>query len=101
MVPGLEERLMNGSEEEIFHIADLVHCYVSTHCSYFPPDTKVFRSKEDLPMPGLMTRRASRVQSLIGSHLVVVHCNHPLLATSRLTVASITIELGLCFVPLT
>jgi hypothetical protein len=36
MVPGLEERLMNSSEEEIFHIADLVHCYISIHCSYFP-----------------------------------------------------------------
>ena len=24
MVPGLEERLLNGSEEEILHVADLV-----------------------------------------------------------------------------
>jgi hypothetical protein len=31
MIPGLEERLLNGSEEEILHIADLVHFNVWVH----------------------------------------------------------------------
>ena len=101
MVSGLEDQLMNGSEEEILHIADLVHGNISTYPSYFLPWHWMFRYKKDLPMPSLMTRRVSRVQYLTGSHLVVAHWTHHLHAMSRSTVASIMVELGLCFVPLT
>lgn len=40
MVPGLEEQLLSGSEEEILHVADLVHRPSSmkfpttVHCQY-------------------------------------------------------------------
>jgi hypothetical protein len=33
MVPGLEERLLEGSEEEILHIADMVCLLPSIKCS--------------------------------------------------------------------
>jgi hypothetical protein len=31
MIPGLEERLVNGSEEETLHIADLVRHFLCFH----------------------------------------------------------------------
>lgn len=54
MVPGLEERLLNGSEEETLHIADLVRPYsFSEHISDFQSSSY----KKVLQMLGLMTRR--------------------------------------------
>jgi hypothetical protein len=98
MVPGLEERLLNGgSEEEILHIADLVCCY--DYIFLQAPDIEISRYKKDLLMLGLTTQRVSRARSLTGLRLGVVHWIHHLHVTSRLTGAFIMIGLELCFVP--
>jgi hypothetical protein len=56
MVPGLEERLLSGSEEEILHVADLVRhpssitLTTTVHCQH--------RSKKVPRTHGLMIQRA-------------------------------------------
>jgi hypothetical protein len=54
MIPGLEERLLDGSEEGVVHIAELV-----CSCTHFiPPLLTVSRSRKEPRVPGQTTRRA-------------------------------------------
>ena len=55
MVPGLEDRLMSSSEEEVIHIADLV-CRLGLH-QILLVLTIFFRFKRVLMGPALMTQR--------------------------------------------
>lgn len=57
MVPGLEERLLEGSDEGVVHVAELVRSYmvlaVHTANSVF-----LYRSRKAHPVRGRMTQRA-------------------------------------------
>jgi hypothetical protein len=64
MVPGLEDRIMNGSDEDVVHISEMVRPLISTG-KYGPDEThKRFRRGCAAPVP--MTRKVSKAQFLIG-----------------------------------
>jgi hypothetical protein len=63
MISGLEERLVEGSNEGVVHIAELVSHYPTFQTLTF----MLFRSKKVRPVREQMTQRALRVQFLIGS----------------------------------
>lgn len=54
MIPGLEERLVEGSEENVIHVAELV-CF---HISYWLYVTDTRRSRKVLPAPDPMILKA-------------------------------------------
>lgn len=64
-IPGLEERLLTGSETEIHHVADLVqNHFIFPHISL----TSSGRFVKELLVPELMTLKVLRALFLIGSH---------------------------------
>ena len=66
-VPGLETRLMLSSEEEVMAIADLVCCFLNGLCVFGVGLYVINRFRRVPIVPGPMTPREWRVQSLIGS----------------------------------
>lgn len=67
MIPSLEERLLNGSEEESLHIADLVRFILLRDLTALIYNLHTSRFRGALPMLDLMTQKPSRVQSSTGS----------------------------------
>ena len=65
IVPGLEERFMRSSEEEIGMISDLVIVLLSSYFSYWYPTP---RYKRALRVLDLMIQKASKVRLSTGSH---------------------------------
>jgi hypothetical protein len=56
MIPGLEERIVEGSEEDTLHVAELVRQLPSLYLS--TPETPTCNScRRELPMQDLMTQR--------------------------------------------
>ena len=56
MIPGLEEHLINGSEENVIHIAELV-CF-SLVIGYIGDNSDSSRSRKVPQVPDWMTSRA-------------------------------------------
>jgi hypothetical protein len=57
MIPGVEERLVNGSEENATHIAELVGFPMAIEYISIPDDD-AFRSRKAPQVPDPMTLRA-------------------------------------------
>ena len=92
-VPGLEECLVNSSEEEVRLIADLVR--LIQDCNGDSANCQL-RSKRVPLVPDLTIRKPSRVLSSIGLRRVGNISILPLLRTSRSTGVSITNGLVPC-----
>jgi hypothetical protein len=76
MIPSLEERLLNGSEEGSLHIADLVRFILLRDLRDLTAriyNLHTLRFRGALPMLDPMTQKPSRVQSSTGSRPEVEH----------------------------
>src|SRR5215471_14241060 len=90
MIPGLEERLMEGSDDDVVAIAEMVSLDTTLSrklCIYCFIRFKRGRQAQDL-----MTPRASRARFWIGSSHVVRPLPHRWRVTSKWIVGSTTKE---------
>ena len=88
MVPGLEERLVNSSDEETRIVADLVRWIFSCVALWIWP-TLPDSCKRELPVLDQMTLKAWKVQFWTGLFLVENPLTPPLPAMSNVTTVSI------------